>query len=192
LDHHVLTAPPGGQRLPPLAPAAPDPGQVAGAVAGYLAPREFRARLYECLTSRADASFELIDAILCADHAVTSLVQLSLEPEVRRGHGALYDSLAAGRIDDERLFSLLAEVLPPLVDGAEALARIAEHDVIDRGLLEEALAGLAPDDAARVRDACARWSRLRFAVDATRDPLPSPRRSRHATHHKHDADQEKG
>jgi len=172
LDHHVLTALPGGQRLPLLAPAAPDPGQVAGAVAGYLTLREFRARLYECLTSRADASFELIDAILCADHAVTSLVQLSLEPEFRRGHGALYDSLSAGRIDDERLFSLLAEVLPPLVDGAEALARIAEHDVIDRGLLEEALAVLAPDDAARVRDACARWSRLRFAVDATAYPRP--------------------
>jgi len=172
LDHHVLAALPGGQRLPLLAPAAPDPGQVAGAVAGYLALREFRARLYECLTSRADASFELIDAILCADHAVTSLVKLSLEPEFRRGHGALYDSLSAGRIDDERLFSLLAEVLPPLVDGAEALARIAEHDVIDRGLLEEALAGLAPDDAARVRDACARWSRLRFAVDATAYPRP--------------------
>jgi hypothetical protein len=67
LDHHVLTAPPGGQRLPLLAPAAPDPGQVAGAVASYLALREFRARLYECLTSRADASFELIDAISCAD-----------------------------------------------------------------------------------------------------------------------------
>ena len=112
MDPHVLTALPGGQRLPLLAPAALVPGQVAGAVAGYQALREFRARLYECLTSRADASFELIDAILCADHAVTSLVQLCLEPEFRRGHGALYDSLSAGRIDDERLFSLLAEVLP--------------------------------------------------------------------------------
>ena len=47
-------------------------------------------------------------------------MQLSLEPEFRRGHGALYDALAAGRVDDERLFSLLAEVLPPLVDGPEA------------------------------------------------------------------------
>ena len=54
----------------------------------------------------------------------------------------------------------------------EALAWIAEHDVIDRGLLERALAGLAPDDAAQVRDACARWSRLRFAVDATAYPRP--------------------
>jgi hypothetical protein len=67
------------------------------------------AALKGCLTSRADASFELIDAILCAGHAVTSLVQLSLEPEFRRGHGALYDALSAGRIDDERLSALLAE-----------------------------------------------------------------------------------
>ena len=70
---------------------------MAGAIARYMALREFRARLYGCLTARADALFELTDAILCADHAVTSLVQLSLVPEFRRGHGALYDALAAGR-----------------------------------------------------------------------------------------------
>ena len=103
MDHHVLTAVPGGQQLPltvpvPAAsPAAPDPARVAGSVARYMALREFRARLYGCLTARPDACFELCDAILCADHAVTSLVQLSLVPEFRRGHGALYDALAAGR-----------------------------------------------------------------------------------------------
>jgi hypothetical protein len=134
--------------------------------------REFRSRLYGCLALRADALFELADAVLCADHAVTSLVQMSLEPEFTRGHGALYDALSAGRIDDERLFSLLAAELPPAVDGPEALAWIAGHDVIDRGILEKALAGLPAQDAARVRDACARWSRLRFAVDATAYPRP--------------------
>ena len=80
-------------------PAEPDPAQVAGAVARYMALREFRARLYGCLTSRPDACFELCDAILCADHAVTSLAELSLVPAFRRGHGALYDALAAGRIE---------------------------------------------------------------------------------------------
>ena len=65
---------------PAVMPAAPDPAQVAGAIARYMALREFRARLYGCLTARADALFELTDAILCADHAVTSLVQLSLVP----------------------------------------------------------------------------------------------------------------
>src|SRR5206468_3122359 len=58
------------------------------------------------------------------------------------------------------------------VDGPEARERIAERDVIDRALLGQALAGLSPDDAAQVRDACARWTRLRFAVDATAYPRP--------------------
>jgi hypothetical protein len=134
--------------------------------------RDFRARLHGCLTARADSLFELADAVLCADRPVSSLVQLSLEPEFRRGHGALYDALAAGRIDDERLFSLLAEALPPLVDGPEARAWIAEHDVTGRRLLGRALAGVPAADAARVRDACARWRRVRVAVDATAYPRP--------------------
>src|ERR1035441_1298693 len=82
-----------------LAPQPPAPAQVAAAVAryqGYRVLREFRARLYGCLPARADALFELCDGILCADHAVTSLVQLSLVPAFRRGHGALYDALAGG------------------------------------------------------------------------------------------------
>jgi len=75
-----------------------------------------------CLTAQGDALLELADAVLCSDRPVRSLVRLSLEPEFRRGHGALYDALAAGPVDDERLFSLLTEVLPPLVDGPEARA----------------------------------------------------------------------
>ena len=158
-----------------LAAQLPDPAQVADAITRcqpYQALREFRARLYGCLISRPDALFELADAVLCADHAVTSLVHLSLEPEFRRGHGALYDSLSAGRIDDERLFCLLAEVLPPLVDGAEARAWIAEHDVIDYALLDRALDGVPAGQAAQVRDACARWARFRIAIDATAYPRP--------------------
>src|SRR6266566_6410043 len=157
-----------------LAPV-PDPAIFASAVARFRALaglRGFRQSLYECLKARADALFELADAVLCADHAVTSLVQLCLEPEFTRGHGALYDALSAGRIDDDRLFCLLASELPRAVDGPEALAWIAEHGVIDHRLLDRALAGLSPDDASRVRDACARWSRLRFAVDATAYPRP--------------------
>ena len=119
MAHHVLTGLPGGQRLPLMAPATPEPVQAAGAVARYMALREFRARRYACLTARADACFELCDAILCADHAVTSLVQLSLVSAFRRGHGALYDALAAGRIDEEAFAALLAGTLPQLVDGDE-------------------------------------------------------------------------
>jgi hypothetical protein len=166
---------PGTGDVPPAACPEPDPAVFTAAVARYRALeklRDFRSRLYDCLTLRADALFELTDAVLCADHAVTSLVRLCLEPEFTRGHGALFDALSAGRIDDERLFSLLAAELPQAVDGPEARAWIAEHDVIDRGLLEAALAGLPAPDAAAVRDACARWSRLRFAVDATAYPRP--------------------
>jgi len=176
---HRLPRPGSGlQTLPgtgPALPPAPDPAVFAGAVARYRALerlRRFRRSLYECLDARSDALFELADAVLCADHAVTSLVQLCLEPEFTRGHGALYDALAVGRIDDERLFSLLAGELPQAVDGEEARSRIAGHDLIDHVMLEKALAGLPAGEAAQVRDACARWSRLRFAVDATAYPRP--------------------
>jgi hypothetical protein len=40
------------------------------------------------LTARSDAFFELTDAVLCADGPVTSLVELTLTAEHRRGHGA--------------------------------------------------------------------------------------------------------
>ena len=123
------------------APQPPDPAQAADAVARFLALREFRARLYGCLTSRPDALFELCDAVLCADHAVTSLVQLSLEAEFTRGHGALYGALAAG-IDEEAFAALLTATLPPLAGGEQGRAWTAEHDTIDYGLLEAALAGL--------------------------------------------------
>ena len=83
------------------APRPPDAGRSLVPSPGFLALREFRARLCRCLTARPGALFELCDAILCADHAVTSLVQLSLVPEFRRGHGALYAALADGRIDED-------------------------------------------------------------------------------------------
>ncbi len=187
MDHHVLTGLPGGQRLPLMAPATPEPAQVSGAVARYMALREFRARLYACLTARADACFELCDAILCADHAVTSLVQLSLVPAFRRGHGALYDALAAGRIDEEAFAALLTGTLPQLADGDEGRAWAAEHDTIDYGLLEHALAGVPSEAAAAVREACARWSRLRFAIDATPYPRPDAECSPGRGHVHHDA-----
>ena len=110
--HTLLRPGPGLQTLPgtgdgllaacPAGPAA-DPGVFAAAVARYQALaglREFRSRLYECLAPRADALFELAGAVLCADHAVTSLVQLCLEPEFTRGHGALYDALCSARTTD--------------------------------------------------------------------------------------------
>jgi hypothetical protein len=58
----------------------------------------FRQEFYASLTARADALFELTDAVLCADGPVRSLVELSLLAEHRRGHGAMYDALSQGRL----------------------------------------------------------------------------------------------
>ena len=77
----------------------------------------FRGELHACFTRRADALFELGDALLCAP-AVPSLPHLSLEPVHQRGWGSVYAALARGRIDVERLRDLLAGCLPaadPLV-----------------------------------------------------------------------------
>jgi hypothetical protein len=83
----------------------------------------FRKGFYECLTSRADALFELTDAVLCADGPVRSLVGLSLVPEHRRGHGALYDGINHGRVDIARLRNLVAaQRLPKAADGRVVLA----------------------------------------------------------------------
>ena len=72
----------------------------------------FRTELHACFPRRADALFELGDALLCAP-AVPSLPHLSLEPVHQRGWGSSYAALACGRIDAERLRDLLASSLPP-------------------------------------------------------------------------------
>ncbi|MFQ6198427.1 transposase [Streptomyces sp. NPDC000405] len=76
-----------------------------------------RAEFYECLSARRDELFELTDALLCADGPVASPVDLTLVPEHRRGHGALYGALNRGRIDVERLRTLLAELSLPRFEG---------------------------------------------------------------------------
>jgi hypothetical protein len=60
------------------------------------------------LTGRADALFELCDALLCTSGPVTSLPELSLSAVHRRGHGAMYDALSAGQIQLSRLRMCLA------------------------------------------------------------------------------------
>jgi hypothetical protein len=83
----------------------------------------FRHAFYGCLTARADALFELTDAVLCAEGPVRSLVGLSWAPEHRRGHGALYDGINNGHIDIARLRNLVAtQRLPKAADGRIRLA----------------------------------------------------------------------
>jgi DDE superfamily endonuclease len=83
----------------------------------------FRRELYRCLNRRADALFELCDAVLCSDGPVSSLVGLSLAAEHRRGHGALYDAVNAGRVEVGRLRRALAGLpLPRDAHGRIVLA----------------------------------------------------------------------
>jgi hypothetical protein len=78
----------------------------------------FRREFYGCLTRRADALFEVADAVLC-----TAGPELSLAGVHRRGHGAMYDALAEGRIDVSRLRMAVAGlVLPRGVDGQISIA----------------------------------------------------------------------
>jgi DDE superfamily endonuclease len=78
---------------PGQATRLPEPDCLAG----------FRVSFFNSLTRRGDGLFELCEAVLCADGPVTTLVGLSLAGEHRRGHGGLYDGLANGRIEIDRL-----------------------------------------------------------------------------------------
>ena len=83
----------------------------------------FRLEFHACLTARGDELFELADAVLCADGPVRTLAGLSLAPEHRRGHGALYDAVNHGRLAIGRLrWSLAALPLPRAADGRLMLA----------------------------------------------------------------------
>jgi hypothetical protein len=83
----------------------------------------FRGELYRCFATYRDALFELADAVLCKQDRVHMLAELSLEPEHRRGHGALYGAVNCGRVDIARLrWSLACLPLPAWDDGRIRLA----------------------------------------------------------------------
>jgi hypothetical protein len=74
----------------------------------------FRDDYYRCLGRRADALFELTDALLTAG-PLPSPVHLSSEPVYRRGWGSFYAALRHGAIDAAALSTLLARY--PLAGG---------------------------------------------------------------------------
>ena len=95
----------------------------AGRVESLRVLSRFRTDLYAALPARADTLFEMVDALLCRDGPVGSPVDLVLTPELRRGHGAMYDALNHGRIDLTRLRTVLAGLpLPRAADGRLVLA----------------------------------------------------------------------
>src|SRR5579883_3046575 len=75
---------------------------------------QFRTDLYDALDRRADALFDLVDALL-ATGAVPSPVHLSLSPVHQRGWGSLYAALRKGRIDRDLLLARVAQL--PLAAG---------------------------------------------------------------------------
>lgn len=94
-----------------------------GSAVGLADLARFRWDFYTCLTKRDDALFELCEAVLCADGPVKTLVELSLAAQHRRGHGALYDGLNAGRVDIARFRRTLAGLpLPRDAHGRVVLA----------------------------------------------------------------------
>ena len=83
----------------------------------------FRVAFYRGLSRRADALFELSDAVLCTEGPVRNLVELSLAAPHRRGHGSLYDGLNHGRMEVQRLRTALAGLpLPRSAEGRLMLA----------------------------------------------------------------------
>jgi hypothetical protein len=83
----------------------------------------FRREFYRCLGRRGDALFEVCDAVLCKQDRVHMLAELSLEPECRRGHGAVYDAVNCGQVQVARLRRALAGLpLPAWPDGRIRLA----------------------------------------------------------------------
>ena len=67
----------------------------------------FRQTLYSCFTRRADALFEVVDALLASTPAL-SLPHLSLIPLHRRGWGSADAALAEGRMDEGALRAAMA------------------------------------------------------------------------------------
>jgi len=89
----------------------------------------FRHSLYECLHRRADALFELTDALLSAD-GVPSPVHLSLQASHRRSWGSLYAALDRGRIDAQALRGLLAR--QPFAGSGSTPVYAVDVSVLDR------------------------------------------------------------
>lgn len=89
------------------------------ASASLSALHAFRDDLYACFDRRADALFEVSDALMTSA-PIASLPHLSLAPLHRRGWGSVYAALAEGHIDADALRAALAA--RPLAGGESVFA----------------------------------------------------------------------
>lgn len=69
---------------------------------------EFRQDLYACFGRRADALFEMVEALVVADGPVRSVAELMLVAGARRGWGSFYQALQDGVIDLAAVRDLMA------------------------------------------------------------------------------------
>jgi hypothetical protein len=73
--------------------------------------QQFRQELYELFNKRADTALELLDA-LCGFPEAETPVQLTLSPEFRRTHSALYKAIDAVAWEDISSAKLIADAVP--------------------------------------------------------------------------------
>ena len=116
--------------------------------------QQFRDAVYHTFTQRADATMDLLDALIVAHH-VESPVALSEEPPFRRRFSAVYDALEEGELDIARLHPLLHDAQPSeseTIAGLRVYAvdttpneRPAAETLPDRGLLKDQV-----DEPARI------------------------------------------
>ena len=103
---------------------------------------QFRAKLYQNFTHRADTLMELVDA-LCSNGSARSVVEYSLTPCFRRTYSTLYKALAEWTWDDGQLARLLAPSLPRprqrsfwlLGVDVTPQPRLFAHTLTDRGMV---------------------------------------------------------
>ncbi len=91
--------------------------------------QEFRQRLLGIFTRRADALFELMDALLLTLDP-RSPVELSASPAFRRRFASVYDALCQGRLDPDLARQLLASAEPEDAIQVEGYAVYAADSTI--------------------------------------------------------------
>src|SRR3954451_5131833 len=77
----------------------------------------FRGELFGCLDRRADELFELVEALLCVEGPVHSLVALCLAPEARRGHCGVIEPVNSSGVNAGRLLETLRGLPQPRMFG---------------------------------------------------------------------------